>query len=288
MIYENTATISGSGADVFSDDPGTVSLSDSTETLTSLFHSADMTFGGWCHDNTTEGTVETPVTLTGLQYLTLTATITPEPAPTPDDDDDTPAVTPSQPRHSGSNGSGSTSKVTATKPTEAKHSLSCGKAVLDTTKTAYLLGYADGLMGNDDLVTRGQAAQVIYRLLTEDSLKALHTVTNAFPDVSDTAWYNEAVSTIAAAGVIVGGSDGNYHPDSNITWAEMTTIFTRFTAPCADRSIITRHWAKDALNTAISHEWIDYKDTFEPDAAVTRAEFISFINTVIAWATETA
>lgn len=143
-------------------------------------------------------------------------------------------------------------------------------------------------MGNDDLVTRGQAAQVIYRLLTEDSLKALNTVTNAFPDVSDTAWYNESVSTIAAAGVIVGGSDGNFHPDSNITWAEMTTIFTRFTDPCSDRSIITRHWAKDALNTAISYEWIDYKDTFEPDVAVTRAEFIGFINTVIAWATEAA
>jgi len=269
---------------------GRLTLMDSHSDLLALYAVEDLLPNEWNID-----TIEEDMGWETLITTCYTMTFSdPEPEPEPENPNNgnedggggEPSVTPSRP-------SGGSSGVQTTKPEEENLSedmqkspaiLACGEAILDTTKTAYLMGYADGLLGESDTLSRGQAAQIFFRLLADESMKKVHSTTNNFTDVSADAWYNEAVSTIANAGVIVGGTDGAFNPNRTITWAEMVTMFARFVEPCSDRSIITKHWAKDALNTAISYNWIDYKDTFEADAAVTRCEFISFVNTVFGWA----
>ncbi len=207
---------------------------------------------------------------------------TPDPSPTPDPEPtETPTPTPS-PSHSSGSSHSSSPVVTVPKAVV----LTNGKAVLDTTKTEYLLGYTDGLMGNKDTVTKAQLVQIVYRLLTPDSKAAVYSEKNSFKDVASSAWYNEAVSSLANAGLIAGGTGGMFNPDKNVTWAEMVTIFAKFAEPNHEWKIITRHWAKDALNTAISYRWFEYNDQFNPDGEVTRLEMLNFINTMFDWTTK--
>jgi len=214
-----------------------------------------------------------------------TPTPTPEPTPT-ETPNPTPTPTPvvSNPSSGGSHSSYTpTVKPIVEVETRTPIVLASGKAVMDTTKTEYMLGYTDGLMGNKDTVTRAQLAQIVYRLLTPESKAVVYSEKNSFKDVAADAWYNEAVSTIENAGLISKGSDGMFNPDKNITWGEMVTILAKFAEPNSKRKIITKHWAKDALNTAISYEWIDYNDQFNPDGEVTSVEMLNFINAMFTW-----
>ncbi len=210
---------------------------------------------------------------------------TPDPSPTPTPDPEpTPTPTPSPSNSSGSGGSSYSCKPAVTAPKAVV--LSYGKAVLDTTKTEYLLGFTDGLMGSKGTVTKAELVQIIYRLLTPDSKAAVYSEKNSFKDVSSKDWYNEAVSSLANAGLIAGGTGGIFNPDKNVTWGEMVSILAKFAEPNHEWKIITRHWAKDALNTAISYRWFEYNDQFNPDGEVTRLEMLNFINTMFDWTTK--
>lgn len=162
--------------------------------------------------------------------------------------------------------------------------LSNGKAILDTTKKEYLLGYTDGLLGSKGTVTKAELVQIVYRLLTPESKGSIYSEKNKYKDVESSDWYNEAVSTLTNAGLISVGADGKFNPDKNITWGEMLTIFSKFAKPNHEWKIITKHWARDSINTAISYRWFEYNDQFNPDGEVTRLEMLNFINTLFDWA----
>lgn len=106
----------------------------------------------------------------------------------------------------------------------------------------------------------------------------------SFPDAKESDWFYDAVMTMADAGVIVGSDDGCYHPNDPVTWAQMIAMLYRFTDIEPECHIITEHWAKDAINTAIEQGWIDYADQFDPDAPANRGEVQKFVNTVLTWA----
>lgn len=160
--------------------------------------------------------------------------------------------------------------------------LSCGEAVLDISKTAYLLGYGDGALGESNPLTRAQTAQIFYRLLTDESREKLYCETNDFSDVSSEAWYNAAVSTLDHAG-IVQGYNGCYHPEANLTRAEFVTIITRFANTqngTSNFSDIGGHWAEKNINTAVSMGWIPDGLFFLPEEPITRIEAINLLNRV--------
>jgi hypothetical protein len=229
-------------------------------------------------------------TLTGTEIVGLTNGKTYKveeytPVPTPvDPTPDPEPVTPPSSNHSSGGSSHSSYNPTVT-PTVTKTPvvLSSGKAILDTTKTEYLLGYTDGLLGNKDTVTKAQLAQIVYRLLTPESKAAVYSEKNSFKDVAADAWYSEAVSTIANAGLIAGGADGKFNPDKNVTWGEMVSILAKFAKPNTEWKIITKHWARDSINTAISYRWFNYTDEFNPDGEVTRVGMLNFINSMFTW-----
>lgn len=210
-------------------------------------------------------------------------TTTPDPTPTPDPK---PVTPPSSNNNSGSSGHSSHSSstvVTVTQPEPKKPALTYGKASLDTTKTEYLQGFADGLIGNKNTITRAEFAQMLYRLLTSESKTAVSSKVSSFTDVASNAWYSEAVNSMVNAGLISIGKDKKFNPDKNITWGEMLTIMAKFAAPNNDWKIITKHWAKDSINTAISYRWFSYTDEFNPDGEVTRAEMLDLVNTMFNW-----
>lgn len=160
--------------------------------------------------------------------------------------------------------------------------LICGGAVLDTSNRAYLVGYGDGVIGEDDPITRAQIAQIIYRLLSEESREALETTKNSFEDVPASAWYNLPISTIARAGIVVGYGD-SFHPQDYLTRAQLITILARFIAPVDRESSfadIPGHWAEASVSTAEAAGWLDGSGDLRPDEYVMRGEVVSFINHV--------
>lgn len=271
-IYQNTAD--EGGADLANEGNGQIDLKDNLSALVALFAPDSLIPSGWTTENKTVsmGGMETTYTLYAMGFTT------PDPTPTPTPDSGNDDDAPTQPSH-GSSGGSTTVKVNTPTPV-----LSCGGAVLDATQTAYLLGYADGLLGQENAVTRAQAAQILYRVLTTDSRAKIQVKHGAFTDVPTGAWYAEAVDAMTSAGIISGCGDSRFNPDGKITWGELATIMARFVDHKPVSHIITTHWAKDALNTAIDFGWIDYTDQFKPDAPVNRGEMVNFISAIFTWA----
>lgn len=95
-----------------------------------------------------------------------------------------------------------------------------------------------------------------------------------FPDVDESAWYFEAVTTLATNGILNGYPDGSFHPEDNVTTGELCAIIYRLgknenpvNKPVPDHPEYT-HWASYAV-WALNNRNFGYT-TCDPSAA---AEF---------------
>ena len=69
--------------------------------------------------------------------------------------------------------------------------------------------------------------------------------TSKFTDVSDNAWYAEAVNFMADNGILKGYSDGTFKPNDNVTLAELATVLSLLNG---DTEIANEHhWAGAAM-----------------------------------------
>ena len=133
-------------------------------------------------------------------------------------------------------------------------------------------------------ITRAEVATIFFRMLTDESRNEYWSQSNDFTDVAAGAWYNNAISTMANAGILDGYEDGSFHPNGYITRAEFATIAVRF----FDLSYqgedlfpdIDGHWAQDYINQAADAGIIEgYPDgTFGPQKQITRAEAVTMVN----------
>ena len=152
---------------------------------------------------------------------------------------------------------------------------------------AYIVGYPDKTVRPQNGITRAEVATIFFRLLTDETRDANSTKSNSYSDVAAGAWYNHAVSTLSAMGIVKGDSHGRFNPDAPITRAEFAAIAARFddkaNTTTADFSDIASHWAKNEISAASNNGWITgYPDgTFRPDNKITRAEAMTLVNRVL-------
>lgn len=149
---------------------------------------------------------------------------------------------------------------------------------------AYLNGYPDGTFRPDRNMTRAEAAQLFYNLLLAKDVAA----TVSFDDVDSSAWYAEAVDTLASLGIINGVGDGKFEPERSITRAEFTTIAMRFAKlPAGGENIFSDvaqgDWFYRYVVGSIQYGWINgYPDgTFRPNNTITRAEVTTIVNNML-------
>ena len=168
-------------------------------------------------------------------------------------------------------------------PAPAKPQLACNGAVIDTSRTVVLLGYGDGLLHEDDPLTRAQLATIIYRLLDDDSIALYSNAQVAFADVASDAWYAPYVRVIQAAGIVNGVGDSKYDPEGLLTWGQTLTILSRFVEQreCALRYINYHGWAEQAIQTVVANGWIEDRVDFTPDAVISRRELVRLVNSVL-------
>ena len=152
---------------------------------------------------------------------------------------------------------------------------------------AYIVGYPDKTVRPQNGITRAEVATIFFRLLTDETRDANSTKSNSYSDVAAGAWYNHAVSTLSAMGIVKGDSHGKFNPNAPITRAEFAAIAARFddkaNTTTADFSDIASHWAKNEISAASNNGWITgYPDgTFRPDNKITRAEAMTLVNRVL-------
>lgn len=177
---------------------------------------------------------------------------------------------------------------TPAKPDETKPTLAPIPEMLNgEDHYAYLLGYEDGTVRPNGSISRADVATVLFRLLKDDVRMQNLTKDNAYSDVSDTAWYAAAVSTLSKMGVISGYPDGTFRPNAPITRAEFAAMIARFdeTAKSADTPFtdISGHWAENAIGKAYGNGWVEgsSKTVFCPESNLTRAETATLLNRVL-------
>ncbi|MBQ7921381.1 MAG: S-layer homology domain-containing protein [Clostridia bacterium] len=152
---------------------------------------------------------------------------------------------------------------------------------------AYIIGYDDGLVHPEANITRAEVATIFFRLLSAETRNQYMTRENIFSDVDQGDWYNTAVSTMAAMGIVTGRPDGSFDPNANITRAEFAAIAARFDkhGNTSDASFtdIYEHWAKKEISIAANNGWVlGYEDgAFRPDQYITRAEAMTMVNRVL-------
>jgi len=159
--------------------------------------------------------------------------------------------------------------------------------MFSTEHYAYIIGSDDGLVHPEDNITRAEVVTIFFRLLNQETRMQYLCYSNNFSDVSKGTWYNTAISTMAALGIVNGYPDGSFRPNSTITRAEFATIAARFAcnanATGAAFTDIAGHWAADYILIAANNGWVQgYEDgTFRPNRPITRAEAISLTNRVL-------
>lgn len=151
---------------------------------------------------------------------------------------------------------------------------------------AYIMGYPDGNVRPEGKITRAEACTIFFRLLTESSRDYYFSRTNSYTDVTAGDWYNNAISTLSNAGIVMGYNDGTFRPNQPITRGEMAKIIANFanlrkgTKSFTD---LSGHWSKTYVELAAGNGWIaGYPDgSFRPDQKITRAETVTMINRVL-------
>ena len=191
-------------------------------------------------------------------------------------------------RSSSGGGGGGSRKPTVTIPDDVPTGLN------GDDHYAYIVGYPDSTVRPQNGITRAEVATIFFRLLTDETRNANSTKSNSYSDVAEGAWYNHAVSTLSAMGIVKGDSQGKFNPNAPITRAEFAAIAARFddkaNTTAVDFSDIASHWAKDEISAAANNGWINgYTDgTFRPNNKITRAEAMTLVNRVLKRLPETA
>lgn len=160
--------------------------------------------------------------------------------------------------------------------------------LLDTAShNAYVSGCTTTTFAPTGTLTRAEAAQMLYELMTEQAHKQYDCSGNGFSDVPAGQWYTVAVSTLANAGAINGCGDGTFQPGKPISRAEFVTILAGIygvnTSSGMPFSDVGRSWYYDAVATAYANGWVSgFTDgTFHPNQTITRAEAVSILNRVL-------
>ena len=151
---------------------------------------------------------------------------------------------------------------------------------------AYVMGYPDGTVRPEESITRAEVATIFFRLLTDESRAKYWTSENSFSDVKAGEWYNNAISTLANAGIVNGYADGTFRPNAPITRGEMAKVVAQFATLDTTADIfsdISGHWSEAYINLAAGNGWINgYPDgSFKPEQSITRAETMTMINRVL-------
>jgi len=151
---------------------------------------------------------------------------------------------------------------------------------------AFLVGFPDGTVRPNSNISRAEVTTILFRLLNDEFRASVWSQQNGFTDIRSDAWFNNAISTMANAGII-GGSNGAFRPNDAVTRAEFAAMiarfFSEFSATDNAFSDIEGNWAENYINLVAQFGWVQGAGdgTFNPNALMTRAEVAAIVNRML-------
>lgn len=152
---------------------------------------------------------------------------------------------------------------------------------------AYVVGYEDGCVRPNGLISRAETSSIFFRLLKDSVRDSKLLTTNTYADVPSDHWANTAISTMTGLGIVQGYNSTTFDPSAPITRAQFAAICARFdTGKSSGTQTFTDikgHWAEKYIKRAAELGWIKgFEDgTFRPDTYITRAQAMTMINRVL-------
>lgn len=152
---------------------------------------------------------------------------------------------------------------------------------------AYVVGYEDGCVRPNGLISRAETFSIFFRLLKDSVRDSKLLTTNTYADVPSDHWANTAISTMTGLGIVQGYNSTTFAPSAPITRAQFAAICARFdTGKSSGTQTFTDikgHWAEKYIERAAELGWIKgFEDgTFRPDTYITRAQAMTMINRVL-------
>ena len=152
---------------------------------------------------------------------------------------------------------------------------------------AYLIGYEDDTIRPFRPISRAEVATVLFRCMKEELRDYWWLTVNDFNDVPSNAWYNNAISTLANAGILFGYEDGSFRPNEMITRAEFCAMIGRYYSMMLGEDIefsdIRGHWAEDIIRSVSEYGFVEgYEDgTFRPSGNLRRCEIATIMNRIL-------
>lgn len=290
MIHGNTAPWEPD--DIANDYQGRLALMDNHQELVDLYESHGLTPNKWSVDTYEDEYSEKSHMVFSMTFVEDSEPEpSPEPTPGPEPEPDpepTPEPTPdpvqpSTPSNGDSRPSSRPAEQESEEPQEI--TLTNGKAVLTAPEALFWMGYEVGQGGGAEAVTRAEFAALMVSMMDEESLKEFSTTAAPFGDVQPGSGSAPAIATANNADIMVGCGAGAFKPDRELTWGELITVLSRFSGDDTPPEVYTGgHWAKDAINIAISLDWLEYSEDFDPGEIVTCSEIITFVQGVFQWA----
>ena len=161
----------------------------------------------------------------------------------------------------------------------------------DTDHDSYIAGYPDGLVGPNRTLTRAEAAQIIYALMTDESkAQYANRAGKTFVDVSKDYWAYDAITMMTKANILVGMGDGRFAPNAVMTREQFATMIAQLFMIEINQPIagyifkdLNGNFADKYISLLYALGIIDGKgdNMFGPKDSLTRAQAIAIINKII-------
>ncbi len=146
-------------------------------------------------------------------------------------------------------------------------------------------GYPDGTFRPNSTITRAEFASIASKLFNY-----VDKAGTDFTDVSNTAWYSDAVKKAYAAGIIA-GFNGKFNPNNKITRQEAAIILAKAfkltpqddnTSDYFNDAGKISSWSKGYINVIISNGYMSGRpgNILAPTDYITRAETVALINKI--------
>lgn len=154
------------------------------------------------------------------------------------------------------------------------------------TRRAYMKGLTSTTFSPSGTLTRAEMAQIIANLL-EQSGKNYSYGTANFSDVSQSAWYYNAVRAASNYGIMVGRPGGKFDPQGLVSKEELIVIAARLgghEAMAGNTFQIKEHyWSVPYIERALNSGWISMDQNFNPSEKISRGETAKIINKSIGY-----
>ncbi|WP_340018814.1 Ig-like domain-containing protein [Paenibacillus sp. FSL H3-0457] len=152
----------------------------------------------------------------------------------------------------------------------------------------YIMGYPDGNVKPEKLITRAEIAAIFARTLhLQDEVRHI----KLYSDVATDYWGADYIEAVANKGIFKGYADHTFRPDQPITRAELATAIARYLGVAKELKMdpilrissftdIEGNWAEQSIDEVFRFGIVSgYKDaSFQPGSQITREEAVKMIN----------